>query len=123
MRAALALLFVALPLAGCSLIDDRACTSIGCEDGLSVQIEAPPAEAFTLQALVGGAVTATFECPGGGCAFAFLREVGAEEVTLRLTWAGGAREATVRPEYVAFQPNGPDCPPVCRQAVVQFAAA
>jgi hypothetical protein len=39
-----------------------------------------------------------------------------EEVTLTVTGDEQARSVTLDPTYEDFRPNGPDCPPICRQA-------
>jgi len=37
-----------------------------------------------------------------------------------MTWQGGEITQTARPTYEPVRPNGPDCPPECRQGHVQI---
>jgi len=110
-----------LLLAGCTLLpDEQACTLIGCAFDLGVEIEGAPAGGFTLDVVVAGETVASATCSDGPCPFLSFDGVQAEEVTLRLTWRGGSHEETFRPQYRVFQPNGPRCGPVCRQATVRL---
>jgi hypothetical protein len=113
-----------LALAACNGPAEQACTMIGCNDGLRVDLDGfAPDEAFTARALVDGAVVATAECAQGGCADVWLDGVAAPNVTIEIaTESGQTWSATFAPEYAEVQPNGPGCPPVCLQAAVQMPA-
>jgi hypothetical protein len=101
----------------------QACTRIGCDSGWIVEIADPSAlpQSYTVRVLVGGSVVASAQCsasqPCGDRVF--LSGVTAEEATLEITGAAVPLRWTVRPEYTLLQPNGPQCPPTCRQARVQ----
>lgn len=99
----------------------QVCTKIGCSDGLNVLVENAPATPYTVEAVLpdGTSVAAQCEAAPGCEGGVFLADVTAAEVTLRIAAGGGTSSQAVRPEYVETQPNGPGCPPTCRQARVQ----
>ncbi len=97
------------------------CTMIGCENGLSVVVEDPPAGDYQLVLNAPGEqdrvrdCTANEPCDRG----AFFGNFEPETVTVRVVAGTDTlRSVTVSPEWRDNQPNGPDCPPTCRQAVV-----
>ena len=98
----------------------RACTMIGCEDGLTVAVEGTPDSAYRLEIRAPGEEIRVQECPSPAeCGQVFLVGFLPEEVTVELVTESGERSTrTVRPEIETVQPNGPDCPPTCRQARV-----
>jgi hypothetical protein len=119
-RAVLLLFFLPL-LASCEAIfSPRACTLIGCTDGLTVQMVDLPVGACTLEVLLPGGEIRTFECAQASAfpAHLFVPGVAAEEITLRVTTEAGVRTETGRPVYSKLRPNGRGCPPVCWQAEV-----
>ncbi len=99
---------------------DHICELVGCDSGLTVYLEgqlpdslaieivndnqAPPAQHFT-NVKEYGAVAAYWN---------YLPDL----VTIRVSWATASVEATAKPEYSNYRPNGPDCPPECRVAAV-----
>ena len=95
-----------------------ACTQIGCSDGLGVEIDG-----FTEEVeieLAAGGETRTLTCvPPGPCSH-FIPDFMPEEVTMTAFLADREEERTFTPEYRDVRPNGPDCPPVCRQANVRW---
>jgi hypothetical protein len=97
------------------------CTKIGCSDGLNVLVENAPATPYTVEAVLPDGTSRTAQCEAApGCeGGVFLADITAAEVTVRITAGGGTSSQVVRPEYVETQPNGPNCPPTCRQARVQ----
>ena len=99
---------------------ERACTMIGCDDGLNVLVEGTPQGAYRVEVRAEGHETQVVECPAPTeCGRIFLAGFLPEEVTVELT-AGEARSSrTVKPEIETVQPNGPDCPPTCRQATIR----
>jgi hypothetical protein len=116
---AVLLLFLLPLLASCEAIfSPRACTLIGCTDGLSVQLVDLPVGAYALEVLLPGGEIRTFECAQASACPAqlFFPGVAAEEITLRMTTEAGVRTETRRPVYSKLRPNGRGCPPVCWQA-------
>lgn len=114
----------ALLAAGCSPGAEpvRACTMIGCEDGLEVTVEGAPAGPFRVEAaLPGSAAPRVFECPAAGeCGGrAFFAGFTPDSVIVRVIVAGDTTTRALRPQYRTAQPNGSGCPPVCRQATVR----
>ncbi|MBW3573123.1 MAG: hypothetical protein KY467_18660 [Gemmatimonadetes bacterium] len=105
-------------LAGCM---PGVCTEIGCEDGLTVRFDAPPAGAFRMEAVVlnhGGEYA--FDCPDATTCFTMFRGLVAERVTVRLMTPQGTFSREFRPRYREVYPNGRRCPAACRQATVTF---
>jgi hypothetical protein len=101
----------------------QACTMIGCDNGWAVEVvgaAALPAN-YTMRVIVDGAVVASVNCsPEQPCGDrVFLPGVTAEEAELEIVGANVPLRWTVRPSYDVVQPNGPNCPPTCRQARVQ----
>ena len=99
----------------------QVCTKIGCESGLRVELGGAPAGPFRVEVqAAGGGAARVFECPAGQrCEIAFFADFTPEEATIRVTAGGRTTARTVRPTYERVQPNGPGCPPVCRQGRVR----
>ena len=99
----------------------QVCTQIGCESGLQVELGGAPAGPFRVEAqAAGGGAARVFECPAGQrCEFAFFSDFTPEEATIRVIADGRTTARTVRPTYGRVQPNGPGCPPICRQGRVR----
>jgi hypothetical protein len=100
----------------------QACTRIGCEDGWTIDLSdaaALPAT-FTIRVIVNGAVVASQECsPARPCGdHVFLAGVTSDQAELEITGGPAPLRWTVTPQYNTLQPNGPGCPPTCRQARV-----
>ncbi len=141
MRLAAILVMTSLT-ASCGGVVEGACTLIGCTDGWTLRLQA----AESLQPGVYGLTTTVdgvdtlcswevrLACDGGGacivdgdCANAVYTpsevavsfENSPDSVDVALT-RGGLRvvNETVVPPYKTVRPNGPDCEPECRQAVV-----
>jgi hypothetical protein len=100
----------------------QACTRIGCEDGWSVELTGAAAlpATYTIRVLVDGAVVASRQCtPAQPCGDrVFMAGVTAAEAELEIVGGPIPLRWTVTPEYTTLQPNGPGCPPTCRQARV-----
>ena len=122
MRNRIATILLAGLAAACSSTnapDERMCTLIGCSSGLSIAIEGPADGPFTIEAS-DGSVMETFACPAGArCERATFDEFTPEQVTVRVIAGGDTATTTSTPTYTTLQPNGPGCPPTCRQATVQ----
>jgi hypothetical protein len=148
------LLVTAALASGCSGGSDRqsrACTAIGCQNGLAVQFSRPLREAgsYTLSLELDGELTSCqtalpfASCAGGpvcasskvlleqsGCA---LPANSHEIVGLRVTSVTRAVRIRIErdgaeiasqdfaPSYVRSQPNGEGCEPICEQASVTLA--
>ena len=93
---------------------------IGCSDGLNVVVENAPAPPYTVEVILPDGTRRTARCEAApGCeAGLFVEGVTAEEVTVRVDAGAGSSSQVVRPQYETAQPNGPGCPPVCKQARV-----
>jgi hypothetical protein len=105
-------------LAGCM---PGVCTEIGCEDGLTVRFDSPPAGAFRMEAVVPNHPGEyAFDCTDPAACFTMFRGLVAERVTVRLITAQGTFSREFRPRYREVYPNGRRCPAACRQATVTF---
>ena len=113
---------VALVVAACASEPDvepqRICTLIGCNNGLAVEVNSSLAQSFTVNVQTGTQVIHTFRCDPGQPCRAFIENQTPEEVTVHLQTGQGTVSRSYRPEYRMNRPNGPDCPPACRQATV-----
>ena len=102
----------------------QVCTEIGCHSGLTIQLQGSIPEAFAVEVSVPGDEPDRVECPQGGDSIycegdrLFLAERTPKEVTVRVSWGSKDIVETFRPEYETLRPNGPDCPPECKQAEV-----
>lgn len=94
------------------------CTQIGCSDGLAVEIDGFSEEVRIELAADGETRTLTCQ-PPGPCSH-FVPDFMPEQVTMTAVLAGREEERAFTPEYRDERPNGPDCPPVCRQAKVRW---
>lgn len=125
MRATGLALVLCVFIGGCSNSPEpvQACTLIGCESGLEVQLVGTPPEAYRVEASAPGQPTPrVVECTATNpCGpRVFLRDFTPESATIRLIVGADTATRTVRPSYETVQPNGPGCPPTCRQASVQI---
>ncbi len=99
----------------------RACTLIGCDSGLLVQMQGAVPDTVTITAQAPGATAQTVVCTTSSCAqYVFFRDFTPASVTLTVRGAGIDIVRTVQPGYRVSQPNGDHCPPTCRQATVQI---
>jgi hypothetical protein len=107
--------------AACGTREPVACTLIGCEDGWSVELAGTLPATYTVAARVDGAIVASVDCgPAQPCgSTVFLRGVTAPGAQLEITGPGVDLRWQVTPRYETLQPNGPGCPPICRQARVR----
>ena len=103
-----------------------ACTEIGCSSYLAVHLEAMPVGAFTVELLVNGASAApnyVYTCSG---ATACLQTVYFDGYTqssaqVRITTSKGSVTTSLTGiAYIVSNPNGDECPPVCKQATVNL---
>ncbi len=95
------------------------CTKIGCESGLSVVVEGTPPAPYRVEARAAGESPRVRECPSPQeCGQIFFADFLPAEVTVEVIAGAERSSRTVRPQVETVQPNGPDCPPTCRQARV-----
>lgn len=95
------------------------CTQIGCSDGLNVELDGFDEE-VELE-LTAGEETRTVTClPPGPCRHFIPDFTPAEVTATALLDDGTEEERSFEPEYRDERPNGPDCPPVCRQASIRW---
>lgn len=118
-----AIVWIALCVAACSgnaaeSEPQQVCTLIGCNDGLSVVVASALAQDYSVTVKSGGATLHTFTCRAGSECRAFLENQTPAQVTIEIATSAGTVTRSYTPEYKVSQPNGPDCPPECRQATV-----
>lgn len=120
--------FVAIvPLiAACShsAAPQRACTLIGCESGLEIRLDAPPAGAYRVEVGSPGVAEPRVQAcdPATRCdGRVYFRDFTPEVATIRVIAGADTLTRTLRPSYETLRPNGPDCPPTCRRAEVRIA--
>jgi hypothetical protein len=109
-------------IASCAPGASTECTMIGCDDGWNVELIGGTLPAtYTVQVRVDGQIVAAVECsPTNPCARTmFLPGVTAEQAELEISGADLNLQWEVTPTYQTVQPNGANCPPICRQASVQ----
>jgi hypothetical protein len=117
----MAFLVAAAGLAGCNFLG---CTLIGCQDGLTVQLSAAPDAAFRVELRVTSPTSQpayVYECENASqCAQGvFFPDFGGDHVFITVATATSARTTEIsRIAYRVTRPNGPNCPPTCRQATV-----
>ena len=114
-------------LLGCSLVDSpQVCTLIGCESGLTVTLETLPPGAFKIEVYGLSADVQpayVYECSVAPCSqTVFFPGLILERGSVRVTSSAGSKLTGIRPTYRTYRPNGPNCPPDCRQATVTVPA-
>ena len=105
--------------AGCDLVGPRACTLIGCT-GLVIEVTGVPGQtAVTVVVTAPDGSTRSASCtsPTGACPVSFPDFTPAS-VTVRISTGTQTAEVTTQPIYEVTRPNGPGCPPECRNARV-----
>ena len=116
---AIALLCVAAFGSGCDLVGPSACTLIGCT-GLVVEVTGAQGQTpvtVVVTAPDGSTRSATCTAATGTCPVSFPDFTPAS-VTIRLSTGTQTTEVTRQPMYEVTRPNGPACPPECRNARV-----
>jgi len=120
---AITLVFVAAAFGtGCGFIGPRACTLIGCT-GFVVEVTgAPSLTPVTVVVIAPDGSTRSGTCTGatGTCPVSFPDFTPAS-VTIRVLTGTQTTEVARQPTYEVTRPNGPDCPPECRNARVTVA--
>ena len=111
------MVILAVLASGCGVFtSERACTLIGCGDGLSIRFEQQvPTDVTVTIELPNGDIRSQ-ECrPASFCSGVFFEGVTASSVTVRLSAPGRPTQVVeaVELEYEEHQPNGDGCEPVC----------
>ena len=107
----------------CDLVGPSACTLIGCT-GLTVEVTGAPGQTpvtVLVTAPDGSTRSATCTSATGTCPVSFPDFTPAS-VTIRLSTGTRTTEVTTQPMYEVTRPNGPRCPPDCRNARVTVVA-
>lgn len=102
---------------------DRICTMIGCDSGITIVLENPPAGPYRIEAYVysqGPRYVHRCERQSGCATRVFFPEFTPYRVFVEVISDVGTQRYEVVPKYQESQPNGPDCPPLCRTAVVRL---
>lgn len=95
-----------------------ACTMIGCASGVRVMVEGNVPERYTVHVNEGGRTLRSLVCTAGAACDVFIENETPAEVVVRIVWGDHDREWAVAPTYRDVQPNGPACPPTCRQGTI-----
>ena len=115
----LPLIAVGVAMFGCDSRPTTFCTDIGCDDELIIVLAGNPPASYTITAVADNGDERSRECSSdcdGHVSFRFTPE----SVTIVVTWQGGSIQQTVEPRYAPFRPNGPNCSPICRRAIVSI---
>jgi hypothetical protein len=114
-----ALLVGCVLLAGCvGNQEPRACTLIGCNDGLNVTVVSTLQQNLTVTVKSGTETLHTFTCVAGQPCMAFIDNKTPANVTVQIATPAGTTAHNYTPTYSVSRPNGPGCDPECRQATV-----
>lgn len=119
---AIALVCVAAFGSGCDLLGPSACTLLPCT-GLVVEVTAAPPQVpvtVVVTAPDGSTRSATCTAATGTCLVSF-HDFTPASITIRVTAGAQITEETRQPVYEVTRPNGPSCPPDCRNARVTVA--
>jgi hypothetical protein len=113
------LALVAVVAAGCNVAGPSACTLIGCT-GLVVEVTGAPGQTpvtVVVTAPDGATRSSTCTSATGTCPVSFPDFTPAS-LTIRVSTGTQTTEVTRQPTYEVSRPNGPACPPECRNARV-----
>jgi hypothetical protein len=118
-----AFVFACVMLAGCvgNQEPPRACTLIGCNDGLNVTVNSAVQQDYSVTVKSGTQTLHTFSCRAGQPCMAFLENQTPAIVTVQITTSTGTTSRDFTPEYKLNRPNGPGCDPECKQATITAA--
>jgi hypothetical protein len=96
----------------------RACTKMGCSSGLAIEVNSKLQQSYTVTLRSGTQIIHAFRCEPGQTCRSFAENQTPTDVTVAVQTSAGEVTKAFKPEYVIRRPNGPDCPPDCRQATV-----
>lgn len=115
-----ALFIIALLMTSCGGRSDEPvmCTLIACSDGITVELQGNVPANYTVTARAGSEAR-SHECSQAQpCGPIMFENFTPDRVAIEITSAAGTVRREVTPEYRTVRPNGPNCPPECRQARV-----
>jgi hypothetical protein len=116
---AITLVLVAAFGSACGIAGPSACTVIGCT-GLVIEVTGAASQipvTVVVTAPDGSTRSTTCTSATGNCPVSFPDFTPAS-VTIRVSTGNQAIEVTRQPTYEVTRPNGPACPPECRNARV-----
>lgn len=108
---------LAAALGACDLVDgSRACTEIGCASGLAVQITGASTHDSVIVQVTDAASSANVQqtCADAMQCRLVFSDFTPADVVIQVTYHQQITTSRLTPNYLVSQPNGPDCPPVCR---------
>lgn len=120
------LALLAMILAACGTNNDPGliCTEIGCNSGIAVVLETPPSLPYRVEVYAPGSSKTRYvhDCPTqSSCTPGiFFQDFTPDRVIVEVITASGTQRHEAMPIYSETQPNGPGCPPVCRNAMVRI---
>ena len=114
-----AVIALGISLTSCCAVN-TACTLIGCDDGLVVEVEGNLPPGVSVEAVAGDGERRVKECAQGTFCVVVFEGFHPNEVTVSATTGERAVTVTVEPEYAELRPNGRCCPPTCRTATVSI---
>lgn len=112
---------VLLTASGCEIVGVRACTLIGCQDGLTVKFTTPVATGDVVEVTdldAGETRSQSCQVVPSGCTSAFFADFTATRVRVVVNTGGTRLQGDFSPAYRTNRPNGRGCPPTCRVAEV-----
>ena len=104
--------------------DPQACTLIGCDSGIEVILEQPPAAPYRVEAYTSSQQQRhIYRCEPSSCPPRIMFSgLTADRVIIEVISEAGTRRHDVAPGYTESRPNGPGCDPLCRNAIVRLQA-
>jgi hypothetical protein len=116
---AITLVLVAAFGSGCDVLGPSACTLIGCT-GLVIEVTGAPVQTpLTVVVTAPDGSTRSMACtPATGTCPVSFPDFTPASVTIRVLTGTQTSEVITQPMYEVTRPNGPKCPPECRNARV-----
>jgi len=110
-------------LVACNPSNDKAlkpCTLIGCTDGINILLRSSLPNSATIEISYNG-MSKSISCAQSLCSAnnIFFENIMPASFSVKVSNNGEVlHESTHSPTYKSNQPNGPDCPPDCKQAEI-----
>jgi hypothetical protein len=108
----------------CACSISTMCTLLGCESGITVHLASLPAGPFRIEVRPAGGQGAAYVFDCGGAQVTcqqdiFFADLISDHVFITVTAGGLSRDTEVTTvTYTSHRPNGPNCGPDCRTAIV-----